>query len=106
MQPEPMAETLREFVSELGVNAVGGCCGTTPAHIRALVRAVGRRAPLPRPGRSGWFLSSGIAATALKQEPAPLVIGERLNTQGSRKVKALVLEDAIDDLIPIARAQV
>src|SRR5262249_53709922 len=106
MQPEPMAETLREFVSELGVNAVGGCCGTTPAHIRALVRAVGRRAPVARPGRGGWFVSSGIGATALKQEPAPLLIGERLNTQGSRKVKALVLDDAIDDLIPIARAQV
>ncbi len=106
MKPEPMAETLREFVVELGVNAVGGCCGTTPEHVRALVRAVGRRAPRARPGRGGWYLSSGITATALRQEPPPLLIGERLNTQGSRKVKALVLEDRIEDLIPIARAQV
>ncbi len=106
MKPEPMAQILREFVTELGVNAVGGCCGTTPDHIRAIVSAVGRRAPTRRTGRGGWFLSSGIAATALRQEPAPLLIGERLNTQGSRKVKSLVLEDRIEELIPIARSQV
>src|SRR5204862_3508273 len=98
--------TLREFVAELGVNIVGGCCGTTPEHIRALVAAVGRRSPARRPGRSGWFLSSGMTATALIQEPPPLLIGERLNTQGSRRVKRLVLEDRIEDMIPMAREQV
>ncbi len=106
MKPDPMAETLREFVIELGVNMVGGCCGTTPAHIRALVAAIGRRAPTPRPGRSGWYLSSGMTATAMQQEPAPMLIGERLNTQGSRKVKRLALENRIEDMIPIARDQV
>ena len=106
MKPEPMAQVLREFVAELGVNIVGGCCGTTPDHIRAQVAAIGRRAPVPRPGRSAWSVSSGMTATALRQEPPPLLIGERLNTQGSRKVKALVLEDRIDELVPVARGQV
>ena len=106
LKPEPMAEILREFVVELGVNIVGGCCGTTPDHIRAIIAAVGRRAPAVRPGRSGWFLSSGMSATALEQEPPPLLIGERVNTQGSRKVKRLVLEDRIEELIPVAREQV
>jgi 5-methyltetrahydrofolate--homocysteine methyltransferase len=106
MQPEPLAATLAEFVDELGVNIVGGCCGTTPAHIAALVRAVGRRAPAPRPGRGGWFLSSAMTATAMKQEPRPLLIGERLNTQGSRKIKRLALEDRTDEMIPVAREQV
>ena len=106
MKPGPMAEALREFVVEQGVNIVGGCCGTTPDHIRALVAAVGRRAPAPRPGRSGWFLSSGMTATALRQEPRPLIIGERLNTQGSRKVKRLALEDRIEEMVPVAREQV
>jgi 5-methyltetrahydrofolate--homocysteine methyltransferase len=111
MQPDPMAETLREFVSELGVNIIGGCCGTTPAHIRAMVAAVGRRAPTPRaaldlPRATGWSLSSGMTATALEQEPRPLLIGERLNTQGSRKIKRLALEDRIDEMIPVAREQV
>ncbi len=106
MGPEPMAAVLREFVEELGVNIVGGCCGTTPEHVRAQIAAIGRRAPAPRPGRPGWFLSSGLAATALRQEPRPLLIGERLNTQGSRQVKALALEDRLEDLLPIARRQV
>jgi 5-methyltetrahydrofolate--homocysteine methyltransferase len=106
MTPRPMAETLREFVTELGVNIVGGCCGTTPEHVRAMVAAIGRRAPAPRPARTTWMLSSGMTATALQQEPPPLLIGERLNTQGSRRVKALALDNRIEDMIPVARGQV
>ena len=106
MLPGPMAETLREFVMENGVNIVGGCCGTTPDHIRALVAAIGRRAPVPRPGRGPWSVSGGMTATTLRQEPAPMVIGERLNTQGSRKVKQLVLDNRLEELVPIARGQV
>jgi 5-methyltetrahydrofolate--homocysteine methyltransferase len=106
MRPAPLAELLREFVVEQGVNAVGGCCGTTPEHIRALAAAVGRRAPRPRPGRGVWMVSSGMTAVALRQEPPPMMIGERLNTQGSRRVKRLALEDRLDELIPVARGQV
>lgn len=106
MRPEPFAETLREFVLDLGVNAVGGCCGTTPDHIRALVAAVGRVAPRARPGRGPWSVSSGMTAVTLRQEPAPMLIGERLNTQGSRKMKRLALEGRLDDMIAIAREQV
>ena len=106
MLPDPMAATLRDFVVENGVNIVGGCCGTTPDHIRALVAAIGRRAPTPRPGRGPWSVSSGMTATTLRQEPAPMIIGERLNTQGSRKVKQLVLDDRLEELVPIARGQV
>ncbi len=106
MLPDPMAATLREFVVENGVNIVGGCCGTTPDHIRALVAAIGRRAPAPRPGRGPWSVSSGMTAMTLRQEPSPMIIGERLNTQGSRKVKQLVLDDRLEELVPIARSQV
>ncbi len=107
MRPEPFAETLREFVLDLGVNIVGGCCGTTPDHIRSLVAAVGAGSrPRPRPGRGRWHVSSGMTAVALEQEPRPLLIGERLNTQGSRKVKRLALEGALEELLPVAREQV
>ncbi len=107
MRPEPFAETLREFVLDFGVNVVGGCCGTTPDHIRSLVAAVGRGTrPRSRPGRSRWHVSSGMTAMALEQEPRPLLIGERLNTQGSRKVKRLALEGALEEMVPIARDQV
>ena len=55
MRPEPMAETLREFVTENGVNIVGGCCGTTPDHIRAIVAAVGGAQPhRGRDAGRGW----------------------------------------------------
>jgi 5-methyltetrahydrofolate--homocysteine methyltransferase len=107
MRPEPFAETLREFVLDFGVNLVGGCCGTTPEHIHSLVVALGHGTrPRVRPGRSRWFASSGMTAVALQQEPRPLLIGERLNTQGSRKVKRLVLEGTLEDLVSVAREQV
>ena len=107
MRPEPFAETLREFVLDFGVNAVGGCCGTTPEHIRSLVTAVGRGTRArARAGQARWHVSSGMTAVALEQEPRPLLIGERLNTQGSRKVKRLALEGSLDDMVPVAREQV
>ena len=63
MQPQPMAEALGEFVGEFGVNIVGGCCGTTPEHIRALTAAVGRTGfpPETASGRTGQGLRSGGA---------------------------------------------
>jgi 5-methyltetrahydrofolate--homocysteine methyltransferase len=112
MRPEPFAETLREFVLDFGVNAVGGCCGTTPEHIQSLVAAVGHgakpraRASWPGNGARRWSVSSGMTAAALEQEPRPLLIGERLNTQGSRKMKRLALEGTLEDMVPMAREQV
>jgi 5-methyltetrahydrofolate--homocysteine methyltransferase len=111
LQPEPMAAMLAEFVREFGVRAVGGCCGSTPAHIRALVAAVralgdtgaaiGRESPHPEPR-----VSSAMRAITLRQDPAPLLIGERLNAQGSRKVKRLLLADDYDALVDVAREQI
>ncbi len=105
-QPEPLAEALKEFVERYGVGVVGGCCGTTPAHIAAIAervagRAVGAR-PAPRPPQ----LSSMIAATPLVQEPRPTMVGERVNSQGSRKAKELLLADDYDGLVQIAEDQV
>jgi len=112
MRPEPFAETLREFVLDFGVNAVGGCCGTTPEHIQKLVAAIGHgtrpraRASLASGQSRRWSVSSGMTSVALEQEPRPLLIGERLNTQGSRKMKRLALEGTIEDMVPMAREQV
>ena len=107
-QPEPLAEALEEFVERYGVGIVGGCCGTTPEHIARDRRArrrdapVGRRARRPRPPH----LSSMIAATPLVQEPRPTMVGERVNSQGSRKAKELLLADDYDGLVQIAEDQV
>src|SRR5690348_8735901 len=120
MQPEPMAEALAEFVASFGVNVVGGCCGTTPDHIRALRAHLDALTPqqLTRPqARLGGFtgertrqgrllVASAVRAASLEQDPAPLLIGERVNSQGSRKVKQALLADDYDTLLQVARDQV
>ncbi len=105
-RPEPLAEALKEFVERYGVGIVGGCCGTTPAHIAAIVERVSGRAAAPRPAPRAPHLSSMIAATPLVQEPRPTVVGERVNSQGSRKAKELLLADDYDGLVQIAEDQV
>jgi 5-methyltetrahydrofolate--homocysteine methyltransferase len=105
-EPDPLASVLQEFVERYGVSVVGGCCGTTPDHIRAIVDRVGGRSPDPRPAKSGPLVSSMMTATPLVQEPRPTLIGERVNSQGSRKAKELLLADDYDGLVQVAEDQV
>ncbi|HYZ28709.1 MAG TPA: dihydropteroate synthase, partial [Thermoleophilaceae bacterium] len=105
-QPEPLSATLTEFVERYGVSIVGGCCGTTPAHIEAVVEKVGGRDAAPRPSAHGPFLASMMTATPLVQEPRPTLVGERVNSQGSRKAKELLLADDYDGLAQVAEDQV
>src|SRR3954464_9235257 len=105
-EPEPLSSTLQEFVERYGVSVVGGCCGTTPAHIQAIVEKVGGREAGERPSTSGPFLASMMTATPLVQEPRPTLVGERVNSQGSRKAKELLLADDYDGLVPVAEDQV
>jgi 5-methyltetrahydrofolate--homocysteine methyltransferase len=106
MKPVPFAEQLDEFVRDLGVGVVGGCCGTTPEHIRELVARVGGRAPKARKVVYVPRVSSAIRAYELVQEPRPTMIGERVNAQGSRKMKRHLLEDDYDGVLEVAREQV
>src|SRR3954466_6754620 len=105
-EPEPLANTLQEFVERYGVSIVGGCCGTTPDHIRAIVDRVGGREAGPRPEPGPPLLSSMMTATPLVQEPAPTLTGERVNSQGSRRAKELLLADDYDSLTVVAEDQV
>src|SRR3954462_14360918 len=105
-EPGPLAEALGQFVERYGVGIVGGCCGTTPEHIRAIAERcaahdVGER-PAPRPPH----MSSMIAAAPLVQEPRPTLVGERVNSQGSRRAKELLLSDDYDGLVQVAEDQV
>ncbi len=106
--PEELARELAAFVRDFGVNVVGGCCGSTPEHITALRDAVAsvERKARPRPGERGEEVASAITAIALEQQPRPLIVGERINSQGSRKIKRLLLEDRYDDITLVAREQV
>ncbi len=105
-RPEPLAEALKEFVERYSVGVVGGCCGTTPEHIAAIAERVAGRPVAPRPARRPAHVSSMIAATPLVQEPRPTMVGERVNSQGSRKAKELLLADDYDGLLQIAEDQV
>src|SRR5436305_2610870 len=97
-QPEPLAAVLGEFVERYGLSIVGGCCGTTPEHIAALAERVKDRVPGERPAPRPPHLSSMIAATTLVQDPSPTLVGERVNSQGSRKAKEMLLADDYDGL--------
>ncbi|MFN2460891.1 MAG: methionine synthase [Candidatus Velthaea sp.] len=104
--PDEMAAELGKFVTDFGVNAIGGCCGTTPEHIRAFCAAVaGRvgRAPEPKPLQ---FAASAMTAVALKQDGSVTLVGERINAQGSRKIKRLLLANDYDDIMLVGREQV
>lgn len=132
LEPAPMAAMLGEFVRDFGVRIVGGCCGTTPEHLRAICDAVDglgvRGAPpnehaaaaatpardhpvaatptaLHHPTHAVPRASSAMRAITLHQSPPPLLVGERVNAQGSRKVKRLLLADDYEGIVNVAREQ-
>jgi 5-methyltetrahydrofolate--homocysteine methyltransferase len=105
-EPGPLAETLGDFVERYAISIVGGCCGTTPDHIRAIHELCARHAVKPRPAPRPPHVSSMIAAAPLVQEPAPTIVGERVNSQGSRRAKELLLADDYDALLQVAEDQV
>src|SRR5437588_3880340 len=111
LDPAPMAQALSEFVKDFGVRIVGGCCGTTPAHLSAIVEAVrsvdGDSAGKPiKHAQHVPRVSSAMRAITLHQDPPPLLVGERVNAQGSRKVKRLLLADDYEGILEVAREQV
>ncbi|MEO7682805.1 MAG: homocysteine S-methyltransferase family protein [Gemmatimonadaceae bacterium] len=106
LEPAPMAEALAEFVKDFGVRIVGGCCGTTPEHLDAVVKAV-RSVEAARPRkRHVPRVSSAMGAITLHQDPPPLLVGERVNSQGSRKVKRLLPADDYEGILEVTRDQV
>jgi 5-methyltetrahydrofolate--homocysteine methyltransferase len=105
LELEPMARALRQMVEEFGVSIVGGCCGTTPEHLAAVIREIGVRSAPARPAKPLPLIASMVRAVDLNQDPAPLIVGERVNTLGSRKVKRLALADDFDGMVTVARGQ-
>jgi 5-methyltetrahydrofolate--homocysteine methyltransferase len=109
LEPAPMATALSEFVKDFGVRIVGGCCGTTPEHLSAIVEAVRGAEGVTKPLNHAQHVprvSSAMRAITLHQDPPPLLVGERVNAQGSRKVKRLLLADDYEGILEVAREQV
>jgi 5-methyltetrahydrofolate--homocysteine methyltransferase len=101
-----LAEAHDRFVSEFGLNVVGGCCGTTPDHLRAVVDRLGHRAPVLRTPEFEPGCSSIYSHVPFEQELAYLAIGERTNANGSRKFRDAMLEADWDSCVQMAREQV
>jgi 5-methyltetrahydrofolate--homocysteine methyltransferase len=106
LSPGEFARELSDFVERFGLNAVGGCCGTTPEHLRLLAERLAGRKPRVRTNRPLSQVSSGMTAAGLVQDPPPMLIGERLNAQGSKKMKELLLSEDLDGIAALGREQI
>jgi 5-methyltetrahydrofolate--homocysteine methyltransferase len=118
LTPVEMKMQLLHFVEDLGVQVIGGCCGTTPAHIGALVELAGEMKAAPRTVRTPQSrherpllqvepsAASIYGTTPYLQDNSFLIIGERLNASGSKKVRELLAEEDWDGLVAVARSQV
>jgi 5-methyltetrahydrofolate--homocysteine methyltransferase len=104
--PEYMAGVLRKFAEQGLVNFVGGCCGTTPAHIRAIAEAVRGLPPRVRPSPERMCRLSGLEPLAIGPDSIFVNVGERTNVTGSRKFARLVLAGDYEAGLEIARQQV
>jgi 5-methyltetrahydrofolate--homocysteine methyltransferase len=105
LTPDELAQAHEEFVTRLGVNIVGGCCGTTPEHLKAVVDRVWGKRPLQRNVNYVPRVASAMTAYDLVQDPAPTLVGERVNSQGSRVVKRYLLADDYEGILEVGRKQ-
>src|SRR6188472_2904013 len=106
LQPVELADALEQFVAEFGLGLVGGCCGTTPDHLRQVVdrlqgRHVGDRTPRHVPAAASLY-----AEVPFRQDISYLSIGERTNANGSKAFREALLAERWDDCVNIARAQI
>ena len=106
LSPEELATAHEQFVKEFGLALVGGCCGTTPEHLGAVVKRIGGtrrvlKTPQPDPG-----VASLYQHVSLTQDNTYLAIGERTNANGSKAFRDALLEGRLDDCVEIAKKQV
>lgn len=104
--PQSLSKKIKQFAEKGWINLVGGCCGTTPDHIRAIAEAVKGIEPRRAPEPQMKHMLSGIEALTYDDTMRPLFVGERTNVIGSRKFKRLIKERAFEEAAEIARAQV
>ncbi|MFF0187292.1 methionine synthase [Streptomyces sp. NPDC005244] len=106
LDAEGLADAQENFVRDYGLSLVGGCCGTTPEHLRQLVERVngvapGERSPHPEPGAASLYQT-----VPFRQDTAYMAIGERTNANGSKKFRDAMLEARWDDCVEMARDQI
>src|SRR5580692_6015306 len=104
--PEHMGRLLCEFAENGWLNIVGGCCGTTPAHIRVIADAVQELPPRVRPRVAHYSRFSGLEPLTLRPDSNFVIVGERTNVTGSKKFARLVRSGDYDAALEVAREQV
>src|SRR3984893_2329543 len=104
--PTSLTEQLERFVDRGWLNIVGGCCGTTEQHIRAIAQMAEGKKPRIRPAEAHRAIYSGIETIEAEDSTRPLLVGERTNVIGSRLFKNLVAEEKWEEASEIARRQV
>ena len=104
--PAEMADMLGEFASAGLLNLVGGCCGTTPEHIRAIAAAVAGLPPRAMPALPQYTRLSGLEPFVITPDSNFVNVGERTNVTGSAQFKKLILENRYDEALAVARQQV
>jgi len=106
MGPVEFSDIQEEFSKIPGVCLMGGCCGTTPQHIWELSKRVEGKKPIPPKGSQPKAIASLFETRALKQEPAPFLIGERSNATGSKAFRELLLKEDYEGTLSVAQQQV
>ncbi|MBT6782595.1 MAG: methionine synthase, partial [Candidatus Marinimicrobia bacterium] len=104
--PEAMAAIIKEFAESGLVNLVGGCCGTTPPHIKAISKAVAGLTPRKIPDIDPLTKLSGLEPVTIRPESNFVNIGERTNVTGSAKFRRLIKEDNYEEALSVARQQI
>ncbi|HEX8081818.1 MAG TPA: methionine synthase [Jatrophihabitans sp.] len=105
LTPEELASSLASFVTEFGTGLVGGCCGTTPEHIRQVAERVAGLTPARRQPRSEPSVASLYASVPFRQDASVLMIGERTNANGSKAFREAMLNADYSECVEIARSQ-
>ncbi len=106
LTPDELTEAHDRFTSEFGMNIVGGCCGTTPEHLRQVVERIGTRAPLDRQPVHEPGCSSIYSHVSFDQDVSYLAVGERTNANGSKKFREAMLAEDWDTCVVMAREQI
>ncbi|KOO05173.1 methionine synthase [Vibrio nereis] len=106
LSPEDMAEHVKEWAESGFLNLIGGCCGTTPEHIRQMANAVEGVKPRQLPELKVACRLSGLEPLAIEKETLFINVGERTNVTGSARFKRLIKEEQYDEALEVARQQV
>jgi len=104
--PEAMAAEIEDWAVSGYLNIIGGCCGTSPAHIKAIVEVVQKHAPRPVPDLPKKCLLSGLEAMSIAPDSLFVNVGERTNVTGSAAFKKLIIEGDFEKALDVARQQV